>query len=126
MVPRAIYSVAIIPLLISGSANAMCLGGRHPSLEEEARNSSAIVIGVVQSISDLSEDLSDPGGVTATLYTVKVTRRLKGKMKHLVQIRSENTSSRFVMEKNQRYRLFLSAAGNEYIVDSCGNSSAMN
>lgn len=119
---RLIFAIGIILLLISASASAFCLDGRHPSVAEETRDSVAVVIGTLKSVRNLSEDTSDPGGVTATVYTVNVLRQLKGKVASVILIRSDNTSSRFVMEKNRRYRLFLGAAGSEFVVDSCGNS----
>lgn len=102
---------------------AMCLDGRPPSVRDEFTSSAAVVVGRVSKQSELQEDAADPNGVSAILYRVEVRRRLKGTVDHFIQLRSDNTSTRFPMELGEDYLLFLSRDGHTYFVDSCGNSA---
>lgn len=106
-------------------AAAVCLDGRHPTPQEEFRSSVAVVVGRVSSHKSLTEDPSDPHGTTATLYRVKVLRYFKGTAGRSIQLRSENTSSRFPMVAGEDYLLFLNKDGEAYFVDGCGNSTDM-
>jgi len=108
-----------------GSANALCLNGHALSVQEEAKNSVAVITGILQQERILSEDKADPDGVTAILYTVKVVNHLKGIVRNVVNIRAENTSSRFPLEPKIEYILFLKPNGNDFVIDSCGNSGPL-
>jgi hypothetical protein len=119
------YVCILILVFFHKSANALCLDGRTPSVQEEARSSAAVITGVLERERNLSEDKADPDGVTATLYTVKVVSQLKGKVRNVVSIRSENTSSRFPLDANIQYLLFLKTDGGDFFIDSCGNSGAL-
>lgn len=112
-------------LLSTARAEAICLDGRHPTPQDEFLSSLAVVVGRVSGHEDLTEDPSDPHGITATLYRVTVLRRFKGTVGRSFQLRSENTSSRFPMAAGEDYLLFLNKDGKAYIVDSCGNSTDM-
>ncbi|MYM25295.1 hypothetical protein GTP46_21935 [Duganella sp. FT135W] len=115
--------VLFITLLLSFvEASAVCLDGRHPSPREEFGSSDAVVVAHISGHKDLTEDSHDPSGVTATLYHVKVLRRMKGTTGSSLVLRSENTSSRFPLEAGADYLLFLHKDGKAYFVDSCGNS----
>jgi hypothetical protein len=124
--------MAIRELLLFGSiflataeAPAVCLDGRHPTPQEEFRSSGVVVIGRVLDHSDLKEDSTDPDGLTATVYRIEVFRHFKGSAAQTIQVRSENTSSRFPMEAGEDYLLFLNEEGRIYSVDSCGNSAPL-
>lgn len=115
-----LFAAFLLPTI---EAAAICAGGGKPTPQEEFRSSGAVVVGHVLGHQDLTEDPSDPDGVTATLYHVDVRRRLKGDVGRSLQLRSENTSSRFPMEAGEDYLLFLSKDGAGYFVDGCGNST---
>lgn len=102
--------------------SAVCLDNRHPNIRDEFRFSVAVVVGRVSGHKDIMEDSDDPTGITATIYQIVVQRRLKGVVGQTIQLRSENTSSRFPMEEGEGYLLFLNKNGNNYFVDNCGNS----
>ena len=109
-------------LLHVGQAAAVCVDNRHPSVQKEKRATAAIIEGQAFHAQDLTEDPSDPAGVTATLYDVRVLHTKKGRVGSTIQVRSDNTSSRFPMQIGRSYILFLQRNGNVYTVDSCGNS----
>ena len=113
-------------------AMAVCLddnlvSGYHVPLAKEIKKSYAIVVGTVQGKKDLREDASDPEGTTATIYSVRITRAIRGKVPALIDIRSENDSGRFWMDLGREYLLFLSRdkSNNAFSVDSCGNSGLL-
>jgi hypothetical protein len=113
----------------TATANAVCLdenfvSGYHLPLEKEVRSALAIVLGKVTRKKDLVEDPADPDGITATVYTVQVSRVVRGKVTPTIRIRSENDSGRFWMDVGKEYLLFLSKDVQHrlYFVDSCGNS----
>ncbi len=112
------------------TVDALCLdekgvSGYHVPLVKEMRGAEAIVLGRVTREKDLFEDPADPRGVTAMIYTLQITRVVRGKAPTIVRIRSENDSSRFWMAVGEEYLLFLSRDTQHrafYFVDSCGNS----
>lgn len=114
--------LAGVALLPPGESPAMCLDNRHPAARDEYHASSAVVIGKVLNHRELIKDPDDPQGVTATVYRVQVVRKLRGSVKRIIEVRSENTSSRFPMEDKEQYLLFLTQDKTAYYVDSCGNS----
>lgn len=90
-----------------GSANALCLDGRALSVQEEANSSAAVITGILEQERILSEDKADPNGVTTVPYTVKVVSYLKGTVRNVVNIRSENTSFRFPLDVKVEYIIFF-------------------
>jgi hypothetical protein len=116
----------------SFDAMAVCLdenlvSGYHVRLAKEIKTAYAIVVGTVQGKKVLQEDSSNRDGITATIYTVRITRVLRGKVPGLIEIRSENDSGRFWMELEKQYLLFLSRdqRNHGYFVNSCGNSGLL-
>src|SRR5579871_2040288 len=114
---------------VTATANAVCLdenfvSGYHLPLEKEARSAVAIVLGKVTRKKDLVEDPAYPDGITATIYTLQVSRAVRGKVTPVIGVRSENDSGRFWMDLGKEYLLFLSKDVHRglYFVDSCGNS----
>src|ERR1035438_8855745 len=83
---RRQFFVAFALAALSPAAMALCLDPSDPTttkyyhltVEEEVRSSAAVIVGTVLKVLGLVEDLSDPEGYTAFIYTVKVTRHLKG------------------------------------------------
>ena len=116
-------------LCATTTASAVCLdenfvSGYHLPLEREVHSAVAIVLGKVTRKNDLVEDPAYPDGITATIYTVQVSRMVRGKVAPIIRIRSENDSGRFWMDVGKEYLLFLSKDVHHglYFVDSCGNS----
>lgn len=110
--------------LLAGAADAsaVCVDNRHPTVQKERRASGVIIEGLAFHAQDLKEDPSDLSGITATLYDVRVLHTKKGRVAGTIQVRSDNTTSRFPMQIGRSYILFLNRDGNAYTVDSCGNS----
>ncbi len=112
-------------------AYAVCLdpktlvSGYKVALGDEIQTSAAIVVGEVIKVHTLSEDLADPQGITAYIYTVRVLKRLKGTVPAVVRVRSENDSGRYRMNVGEKHLLFLTSKGQYFAADSCGNSSTM-
>jgi hypothetical protein len=111
-------------LILSVPAFAVCSQGR-PTIKQEWRSSVLVAIATPISSYRLQEDRTDPEGVTATNYKVKLENVMHGNRIGAITIRSENTSSRFTMDVGKRYLLFIRSARGVYYVDSCGNSSEL-
>ena len=108
----------------SFSINAACLEGR-PSIDDELRTSTAVAVITPTKMKYLQEDLEDPIGITATLYTLRLDRVLRGRLPQRFHIRDENTSSRFPMAIGVPYLAFVYSARNGYGINSCGNSGPL-
>jgi hypothetical protein len=113
-------------------AMAVCLddnlvSGYHVPLAKEIKTSYAIVVGTVQGEKNLQEDASDREGTTAAIYSIRITRVIRGKVPTLIDISSENDSGRFWMDLGKEYLLFLSRdkPNDAFFVDSCGNSGLL-
>lgn len=115
------FFIGFFILLFSAKSNAICLDGRHPSVEQEFKKSRFVVKGVVEGVEYVSSP-DDPEGIDAILYHVRILQAFKGNTERKITIRSENTSSRFNMTANEHYLLFLTGPENDATVDSCGNS----
>jgi len=121
----------LMTFALSHSASAVCLDpvtfspGFHVQLVEEVRLTQFIVIGKVISCKVLQEDVSDPRGVTAYLWHLKVIRELKGRSSRNIIIRVENDSARYPLAVGEEHLLFLSRKDKYFSVNSCGNSSSI-
>jgi hypothetical protein len=73
----------------------------------------------------LQEDRNDPDGVTASNFTIKVLKTLKGRVPDVIVVRTENTSSRYPMSVGEEHILFVSRTNRETWIDSCGNSDVL-
>jgi hypothetical protein len=131
---RRLWSIAILALfgaLRPAPATAACfypdkdLSGYHIPLEAETRTSRAIVIGQVTSQQDLHEDASDPDGISAYVYTVRVLRQLKGTVPGSIKLRTENDSGRYPMSVGERHLLFFDTTSDYFQADPCGNSTEL-
>lgn len=119
-----IRSVLIAVLLIlHGSAHALCADGK-PTFEKEWNRSRYVLVGrLVASKPVIAAD--DPQGVEATDYTVAVVRSFKGNAGRVISIRSDNTSSRFIMRPGYSYILFIESDASTNFVDPCGSSGEL-
>ena len=108
--------------LYAGQATAQCVNDSHPTLRNEKRATSAIIEGQAFHAQELKEDPKAPAVVTATLYDVHVIHTKQGRVASTIQVRSDNTASRFPMQIGRSYILFLKRAGDIYTVDACGHS----
>lgn len=112
-------------------ANALCLdpntqiSGYVVPLAEEIHASEKIAIGKVLKALPLQEDRTDPEGITAYEFTVKVLRNLKGRLPARITVRVENDSSRYPLSVGEKHLLFLNTHGKRFSVNSCGNSSLL-
>jgi hypothetical protein len=101
------------------------VSGYKIPLETEVRTAEGIVVGRVLSEQGLQEDPTDPDGYTAYNMIVRVQVSLKGNLRNIIVIRSENDSSRYPMSVGEEHILFISRDRHGLWVDSCGNSAAM-
>ncbi|MFP5392447.1 MAG: hypothetical protein ACLGI6_13035 [Gammaproteobacteria bacterium] len=116
------HAIALIAtLLISGNTLAMCTDSRSPTVEAEYAQSDIVATGFVTEHVDVSSS-DDPEGVEKTIYQFKVVNSYKGGAHPILLITSDNTSSRFPMERGRPYLVFLRSADGELFIDSCGNS----
>jgi hypothetical protein len=104
--------VAILAIQ-TGNAGGVCLdanlvSGFHVPLEDELAGSVAVIVGEPVNVRTLSEDPSDPGGWTAMVYRVGVSKVLRGHIGNEIDIRDENDSGRFGFGVGEKYLLFVS------------------
>jgi hypothetical protein len=131
-VPSALIGIAafVAAAALAAPTSAVCLdsrgvSGHRPELQEEVSASAAIVVGEALGRTDLFEDASDPRGITATLYRVRIVKVLCGETAQQIDVRSENDSGRFPMEIRKRYLLFLGQGSHAYFVNNCGHSGLL-
>jgi hypothetical protein len=130
---KTVWAGSLLLILVAHlpGAYAFCLdpktgiSGYKLPLEAEVRTAEAIVIGRVLSEQRLQEDPDDPDGLTATNFTIKVLRKLKGRLPGVIVVRSENTSARYPMSVGEEHILFVSRTNRETWIDSCGNSDVL-
>lgn len=112
---------AIIFLMTSSFATAVCLKG-HRSVAEEYADTENIIIGKVIKKKDIPEvDNYEEG----TNYTVEIQEIIKGNLNKSVIIFSENSSGRFPMSIGKTYILFIYYNVGRYQIDNCGNSGLL-
>jgi hypothetical protein len=76
--------VLALTATLTQAAHAVCLdpktfvSGYHVPLNEEIQSTRMIAIGEVIKSRYLQEDSTDPDGITAYIYTVRVLRQIKG------------------------------------------------
>jgi hypothetical protein len=117
-------SVLLILFSVIDTCHAFCTDGRHPSVREEFETSTIVVLGKQVHKRNVSSS-DDPEGVAATIYAVSVLEIFKGSAGRRISIFSENTTSRFPMDKGKTYLLFVRASPDGFFVDNCGNSAAI-
>jgi hypothetical protein len=132
MIPSRILNIVVFILATAnyGLAFGVCIDAnghsdRHPTVKEEINGSVGVVIGEAEKFTNLSEGTSDPEGITATVYRVRVTRLLRGPLAEVIDVRSDNDSGRFPLDLGEKYVLFLQRDSHGYFVDNCGNSGLL-
>jgi hypothetical protein len=115
---RGVAFLFVVSLLSPSLAAAFC-----PRIKTYANNeffkSKFVVVGQV-----LSErtQVDGDGFLVLTDYQVKVLRTYRGSHRQFLQIRSENDTGRFPMQKGQEYLLFVRTFEGNFFIDNCGNS----
>lgn len=115
---------AILLAAVIAPPQGSCTSGQPTLVDEFAQT--IVVVARVLSVRDVQDDPEDPIGISATLYTVDVSERLHGRAAPTLVLRSENTSSRFPMERHRHYLLFIRRARDGALyVDPCGHSDEL-
>jgi hypothetical protein len=130
-------SLVAVLVLAPVAASAFCedpetgVSGYHVPLRVETKDSVAIVLGKVIQERKINDDPSDPESFLFTIYTVRLTRTLKGSVPEVFTLYSTNDSARYSMTPGETHLLFIRAWSYkvlptaDYRIDSCGNSSAL-
>ncbi len=113
--------IAISFLLLSSSADAVCLKG-NPSAKQEYADSQSVFIGKVLEHKHVPESRDYYDGDE---YTIQVQEVFKGESKHQIVIFSENSSGRFPMTVGSTYILFVYVELGRFQVSNCGNSGLL-
>jgi hypothetical protein len=116
-----LYLAILVIFLFSPTIFAACLEG-HPSIPIEFAKSPHIIIGEVTQVDAVSERGNYYDGHN---YTVRIIETIKGNLKSIIFIFSENSSGRFPMRVGESYILFLYEEVNTLQVDNCGNSGLL-
>lgn len=103
---------------------ALCMDGRNPSVAQEFEASKYVIIGI-QLGEHVVTSSDDPEGVAANIYSVNPVERFKSNGANTIDIWSENTSSRLVIEKGKKYLLFIKSSPDGFYIDNCGNSGPL-
>lgn len=104
-------------------ACALCVDGRAPTRAQETAASVGVLLARVLHAQALHEDAGDPDGISAIRYRVERLRTLNGAPPEAFDLYSDNTSSRFPMDVDGRYLLYLQRdRQGRYYVDACGHS----
>lgn len=129
------FAFLVASLAAFGDLHAVCLdpktwgSGYHVPIDQEIESSDAIIIARVVDARRIFDNPSDPESFSATIYTVRIERLLKGDPPAVVKIHDGNDSGRYGMNKGEQHILFLtrrqSESGAEYFVDSCGSSARL-
>lgn len=103
---------------------ALCSDARHPSVSDELRSSTMVLVAkVVANRYESSPD--DPRGIDRTEFSLNVVKVFEGFAENPVIVTSENTSGRFPMDVGRSYLLFIKRFNGVNIVDPCGNSGPL-
>ena len=113
--------VTLAVCVLPRTAAAVCLMSDY-SVQAEYDRSAAVVTGHVIS----ERPVSEAGGYyEGSVYTVKVATVYRGNMSGRIEIFSENSSGRFLMQRHERYVLFIYSETGRLMVDNCGNSGPL-
>ena len=126
------YFLLAAPIVFGATAaRAVCfyphstISGYKLPLKAEVQSSQDIAVGVVIGVRALQEDPADPTGVTAYIYTIDLSRRLKGNVPKRIMLRAENDSGAYRMALGETDLLFLTQLDGKFAVDACGNSTKL-
>jgi hypothetical protein len=129
--PSGFFVACILAAFAPAPAQGVCfyprmdVSGYTIPLDTEVKSSSAIVIGDVVAVKALQDDPMDAGGVSGFVYTVAVSRRLKGRTPGYIAFRADNDSGAYRLNLREKHLLFLSQVGDQFTIDACGNSSQL-
>lgn len=117
------FAAVVLAIAWTAPLQAACLDGSAPSRAQEAAAATGVVLARVLSATPLHEDATDPGGISAIRYRVERLRLIDGRSPATFELYSENTSSRFPMDVDGRYLLYLQRdRQGRYYIDACGHS----
>ena len=118
----------LVVFVLGGTALADSQWKARPSVDEEFKSSTVVIVGEVIS----TKDVLEPGGfIKGTFYTVRVAEILKGNPSKRVELYSENSSGRFPMKVGVSYLIFTyegnfeGIEGRRLAIDNCGNSGTL-
>lgn len=119
-------------------AVADCFDGGVPvtvrmPLQDEVKDSVAVIVGKAESRSVLREKPADPKAMGAVVYHVRVMRLLRGNIPATIDVRMDGDPAHAVLEPGNEYLLFLQRRGprwtlpltDAYYVNGCGNSGPL-
>jgi hypothetical protein len=113
--------VACALLTVRRNAYAFCFAPQL-RVSDEYFISPLVLTGTVTASRNVV-DPEDPEGWTGTFYTIRVEKVYRGTEPKSLVVYSENSTSRFPMELNRPYILFLTKDTEaNWMVDNCGNS----
>ena len=116
----------IVSLAIAAAA-APCLGqcqADRISLNQELHGTGTTIVGTVEAAIPVPDSSFHLDGID---YVVHIDRLIKGRTvdSNEVHVFSENSPSKFPMQRGKQYLLFLHRNFNTYEVDNCGNSGLL-
>ena len=116
----------IVSLAIAAAA-ATCLGqcqADRISLNQELHGRATTIVGTVEAAVPVPDSSFHLDGID---YVVHIDRLIKGRIvdSNEVHVFSENSPSKFPMQRGKQYLLFLHRNFNTYEVDNCGNSGLL-
>lgn len=122
---RAALVAGLAVCSVVPGAHAACLSGHHGLADEFAQTT--VVVAEVRSVREVQDDREDPASISATLYAIAVIEHLRGTpLLRSLELRSDNTSSRFPMTQGRRYLLFVrQAPDGPLYIDACGHSGEL-
>src|SRR5687767_6959479 len=128
---QVVYLSVLVIAAAMPSALAVCLdpktlvSGYQVPFGEELESSTAVVVGEITAQESVNEDPSDPEGLAAYIYTVEVSRQLKGNLPQTIRIRVEADSGGYRMAVGEQHVLFLQSEESHLVANDCGNSSQL-
>lgn len=128
----AVLLVLFVAAVGGNAASAACLDARdpllssyrYPTLQEEANEALAIVVGTVVMTQGVAE-AADQEGVDEYIYTIEVKESLKGHLPKRFDVRVSNTSGGYRMIDGETHLLFVDRLWGELGIDPCGNSAQL-
>jgi hypothetical protein len=128
----AVLLVLLVAAVGGNAAHAACLDARdpllssyrYPTLQEEANEALAIVVGTVVRAQGVAE-AADPEVLDEYIYTIEVKESLKGHLPKRFDVRVSNTSGGYRMSDGETHLLFVDRLWGELGIDPCGNSAQL-
>jgi hypothetical protein len=80
---------------------------------------------VVGQVLSETTKVDSEGFIDSWDYQVKILKTYRGPVRHMLKIRSENDSGRFLMQKGQKYVLFVRVFEGHFVIDNCGSSGLL-